>query len=82
MHHRALMLRAADPDKCPVNMWDYLIPAAIGGTTGLLSGFGVRYLLRRDHPQTVDSAAHIVEGAVTLLVGGMTFILRLRHRVP
>ena len=62
---------------CAVSMWDYLIPAAIGGGSGLAAGFGVRYLFRNEHPLTADAAAHIVEGAVTLLVGGLTFIIRL-----
>ncbi|OHD23634.1 MAG: hypothetical protein A2Y38_01395 [Spirochaetes bacterium GWB1_59_5] len=64
---------------CAVSMWDYVVPAGIGGATGLLTGFGVRYLMRREHPTTQDAAAHIVEGAVTLLVGGLTFILWLRR---
>lgn len=77
---------AEDPtDVCAVGMWDYLIPALIGGGAGLASGFGVRYLMRNEHPMTADSAAHFVEGAITLLVGGMTFVMRLRHprlRIP
>ena len=76
-------LRAAPdirPDACPVYLWDYLIPAAVGGATGIATGFAVRYLMRREHPKTADAAAHIVEGAVTLLVGGLTFVLRLRSQ--
>lgn len=64
---------------CAVSMWDYVIPAAIGGGAGLASGFGVRYLFRNEDPKTADAAAHIVEGAVTLLVGGLTYVMRLRH---
>lgn len=76
---------AAPPGTCAVTLWDYLVPAALGGGSGLIAGFGVRYLLRKEHPKTSDAAAHIVEGAITLLVGGMTFILRTRHprlRIP
>ena len=83
------MLGAADdvgpPGTCAVSMWDYVVPAAVGGGVGLASGFGVRALLKNEHPTTRDAAAHIVEGAITLLVGGLTFIMRLRHprlRIP
>jgi hypothetical protein len=62
-----------------VNYWDYIVPAAIGGSTGLLFGFGARYMLRDEHPKTADAAAHIVEGAITLLVGGLTFVLWMRR---
>lgn len=72
-------LPLAPESACVVNMWDYIVPAAIGGSVGLLTGFGVRALLRREPPTTQDAAAHIVEGAVTLLVGGMTFVLWTRR---
>jgi len=60
---------------CPINFWDYVVPAAIGGGAGLMAGFGARYLFRNEPARTADSAAHIIEGAITLLVGGTTFIL-------
>ena len=64
---------------CEVSFWDYIVPAAIGGGTGLMSGFGARYLFRNEATKTADAAAHIVEGAVTLLVGGLTFIMWTRR---
>ncbi len=68
---------AADP--CAVSMWDYVVPAAIGGGAGLATGFLVRYLMRNEHPKTADAAAHITEGAITLLTGGMLYIMRVKN---
>lgn len=74
------LVRFADAgDPCAVSMWDYVIPAALGGGTGLASGFLARWLLRNEHPKTADAAAHIVEGAVTLLVGGMVYVMRVKN---
>jgi hypothetical protein len=63
----------------PVAVDDFLIPATIGSIAGLGAGAMVRKMLDGEHDTAKDAAAYIVNSAVFLLVGGLTFVLRQRR---
>jgi len=63
-------------DARPVNLSDFMIPASIGSAAGFAAGFLARALMDGEHDTTKDAAAYIVNSAVFLLVGGLTWVMR------
>lgn len=63
----------------PISLDDFMIPATIGSIAGLGAGALVRKMLDGEHDTAKDAAAYIVNSAIFLLVGGLTFVLRQRR---
>lgn len=72
-------LLAAPEYACAVHIKDFVIPATIGSAAGLGAGLLARRLMDGEHSATKDAAAYVVNTAMFLLVGGLTFILRSRR---
>ena len=63
-------------DARPVRLADFMIPASVGSAAGFAAGFIARALMDGEHDTTKDAAAYIVNSAVFLLVGGLTWVIR------
>lgn len=70
----------ANPGTCDVKIWDFALPVAFGSMAGLGAGLVARRLVRRDKPGTQDAIAAVTHAAAFWLFGGLTFVLRQRHR--
>jgi hypothetical protein len=63
-------------DARPVRLSDFMVPASIGSAAGFVAGILARTLMDGEHDTTKDAAAYIVNSAVFLLVGGLTWVVR------
>lgn len=75
-HHRQL----ANPGTCDVRFWDFALPVAFGSIAGLGASLAARKLMSNDRPGTQDAIAAVTHAAAFWLFGGLTFVLRQRHR--
>lgn len=72
-------LIAAPDAACSVNIYDFVLPVALGSMAGFLAGISARKLMDGERTATKDALAHVAHAAGFWLVGGLTFVLRQRR---
>ncbi len=75
---RAIQL--AESGACDVNFWDFALPVALGSLAGLCASIGTRRLMQEERPRTQEAGAAVAHAVAFWAFGGMTFVLRSRHR--
>jgi len=77
-HPRQLQL--ANPGTCDVRFWDFALPVAFGSIAGLGASWAARKIASHEKPGTQDASAAVAHAVAFWLFGGLTFVLRQRHR--
>ena len=70
----------ANPGSCDVRFWDFALPVAFGSIAGLGMSMAARILTAGEQPGTLDAAASVAHAIGFWTFGGLTFVLRQRHR--
>jgi hypothetical protein len=68
------------PGSCDVSIVDFALPVAFGSVAGLGAAFAARKLASHERPGTQDAAAVVAHAVAFWLFGGLTFVLRQRHK--
>ncbi len=75
-HH----IQLANPGTCDVRIWDFALPVAFGSVAGLGAAWAARQIAASEKPGTRDAAATVAHAVAFWLFGGLTFVLRQRHK--
>jgi hypothetical protein len=73
-------LQLGNPGECDVKFWDFALPVAFGSIAGLGAAWAARRIASHERPGTQDAAASVAHAVGFWLFGGLTFVLRQRHR--
>lgn len=65
---------------CDVRFLDFALPVALGSLAGLGADYTARKLLSGDPKGTQDAGAAVARAIAFWTFGGLTFVLRQRHR--
>ena len=74
------MNHLARPGSCDVRFLDFALPVALGSLAGIGADYTARRLLDGDHKSTQDAGAAVARAIAFWVFGGLTFVLRQRHR--
>lgn len=72
-------LLAAPTHACPVAIWKFAIPVALGSVAGGAAAFLIRRAVHREPDLTQAAAATIAHAVMFWLVGGTAWVLLSRR---